>query len=158
MPPRWASRTLLYTSETYCRLSVFLIAVACKDFPTAPSLAAYSCSPRAETVISSLRSLSAYHRLAFPGLYSSILSVANMLMSVFTGVDSSLQFIAVPSTKEALLARNWKRAEQGYSFAFQLKNLQTSRWSARIFQPKANSPFLPPHARLSTSKQNFDSR
>ena len=62
-------------SETYCRLSVFLIAVACKDFPTAPSLAAYSCSPRGETVISRLRSLSAYHRLAFPGLYSSILSV-----------------------------------------------------------------------------------
>ena len=101
--------TLLYTAETYCRLSLFLIAVACKDFPTATSLAAYSCSPRAETVISSLRSLSAYHRLAFPGLYSSILSVfsvANILMSVFTGADSTLQFIAVPSTKEALLARN----------------------------------------------------
>ena len=45
-----------------------IIAVACKDFPTAPSLAAYSYSPRAETAISSLRSLSAYHRLAFPGL------------------------------------------------------------------------------------------
>ena len=88
---------------------MFLIAVACKDFPTAPSLAAYSCSPRAETVISSLRSLSAYHRLAFPGLYGyilSVFSVANMLMSVFTGAESTLQFIAVPSTKEALLARN----------------------------------------------------
>lgn len=34
------------------------------------------------------------------------LSVANMLMSVFTGAESTLQFIAVPSTKEALLARN----------------------------------------------------
>ena len=78
-----------------------------------------------------------------------------MLMSVFTGADSTLQFIAVPSTKEALLARNLKCAEQGSSFTFRLKNLQTSRWSARIFQPKANSPFLPPHAILSTSKQGF---
>lgn len=32
---------------------------------------------------------------------------------------------AVISTQEALLARIYKRAEQGYSFAFWLKNLQT---------------------------------
>ena len=32
---------------------------------------------------------------------------------------------AVISTQEVLLARIYKRAEQGYSFAFWLKNLQT---------------------------------
>jgi hypothetical protein len=41
-----------------------------------------------------------------------------------------------------LLARIYKRAEQGYSFAFWLKNLQTSRWSARIFKPKGEQPFF----------------
>ena len=44
-------------------------------------------------------------RLNVNNNYFSEISVANMLMSVFTGADSSLQIIAVPSTKEALLAR-----------------------------------------------------
>lgn len=46
---------------------------------------------------------------------------------------------AVISTQEALLARIYKRAEQGYSFAFWLKNLQTT---ARIFSPKGEQPFF----------------
>jgi hypothetical protein len=46
---------------------------------------------------------------------------------------------AVISTQEVLLARIYKRAEQGYSFAFWLKNLQTY---ARIFKPKGEQPFF----------------
>ena len=86
---------------------------------------------------------------------------SNMFTSVFTGADTKLQFIAVKSTKEALLARNWKRAEQGYSFSFWLKNLQTSLPAVVqlvFFHQRANSPFCTPYAMMSTSKQNFDSR
>jgi len=63
---------------------------------------------------------------------------------------------AVISTQEVLLARNYKRAEQGYSFAFWLKNLQTC--GSYFVSQRTNSPSLPPHAAVSTSKQNFDSR
>ena len=42
-----------------------------------------------------------------------------------------------------MLARNNKRAEQGYSFAFWLKNLQTQNGiCTRIFQSKGEQPFL----------------
>ena len=69
-----------------------------------------------------------------------------------------------------MLARIYKRAEQGYSFAFWLKNLQTQNgiclrklrrilhFALVFFRQRANSPSLPPHAAVSTSKQNFDSR
>lgn len=61
---------------------------------------------------------------------------------------------AVISPQEALLARIKKRAEQGYSFAFWLKNLQTQNdvfasagsgeysFCTRIFKPKGEQPFF----------------
>ena len=61
-----------------------------------------------------------------------------MLMSVFTGAESTLQFIAVPSTKEALLARNWKRAEQGYSPV----GWKISTPAGSIFKPTGEQPFI----------------
>ena len=56
------------------------------------------------------------------------------------GRKLSSSFHAVSATWEALLARSWERAEKGYSISFQRKNLQTSRWSARIFSLKGEHP------------------
>lgn len=43
-----------------------------------------------------------------------------------------------------MFARGDERAGTGYSLPFGLKNLQTSRWSARIFiSREANTPLLP---------------
>lgn len=66
---------------------------------------------------------------------------------------------AVISTQEVLLARNYKRAEQGYSFAFLAEKSPDLPFGRLVFfRQRANSPSLSPHGGLSTSKQNFDSR
>lgn len=50
-----------------------------KDFTTTPPLAACFSSPRVETMIIRLPALSAYHRLALPGLVITILLLRTML-------------------------------------------------------------------------------
>lgn len=71
--PRQASTSLLQP----LRFSVFppcsFSLLPDKDFTTAQPLAACFSSPRVETVIIRLPALSAYHRLALPGLVSSSL-------------------------------------------------------------------------------------
>ncbi len=57
-----------FTSKTICRSSVFYFAVANKDFYDRSLTYRLDSSPRAETVMCRLPALSAYHRLAFPGL------------------------------------------------------------------------------------------
>lgn len=57
-----------FTSKTICRSSVFFFAVANKDFYDRSLTYRLDSSPRAETVMCRLPALSAYHRLAFPGL------------------------------------------------------------------------------------------
>ena len=77
----------------------------CWNFTTAHSLSACCCSPRGETVIIRYRALSAYHRLAFPGLCISILQLANCFNLTQTMVVSSSPVITDSDGDPTLLLR-----------------------------------------------------
>ena len=75
-----------------------------------------------------------------------------MLSFVFPGAESYLQFHCNTNKQISICSVGLTCVARGYSFAFWLKNLQTSRWSARIFPSKGEHPSDASHALWVSSK------
>lgn len=75
------------------------------EFYDRPFTSRLYCSPRGKTVIIQYRALSAYHRLAFPGLCISILQLANCFNLIQTMVASSSPVITDSDGDPTLLWR-----------------------------------------------------